>query len=136
MKVSLVGNEPFVKIGHDIILQCTAFDFNPNDPYTIKWYYNDGREMGSANVNGRNLILRNVNPVRDEGTYSCQVTDSSGTTSDALFLPIQCNLVFILNYFMIISVFIIYLAIYLILKDSSFYSDSVGGGFEPRLSRT
>lgn len=84
-----MGEDEWVEQGQSAKLLCALNGFNPNSVIRLEWFFNYRRKLDNSGK--KELFLNNVESTRDEGVYTCSVTDSSISSSNSLFLPVKCR---------------------------------------------
>nr|AXI69347.1 Ig-like and fibronectin type-III domain-containing protein [Cepaea nemoralis] len=88
----LDGSKKWVDQGQPAKLICARSGFNPDETFRVKWLFNNRRDL---NNDGKlELLIPKVDAARDEGEYTCTVTDSVVSSSDSLFLPVKYSPMF------------------------------------------
>ena len=86
VKVYLDGDRLVVEEGQAAYLICSIAGFPETDikKYDVRWVFNNHKTVGS----GRQYSIYRAER-KDEGTYTCEVTDYYTTSSASFYLPIK-----------------------------------------------
>ncbi|KAK3756903.1 hypothetical protein RRG08_009445 [Elysia crispata] len=85
VKVYLNGTLKMVDQGDSATLVCSIADFpQDKEQLLVRWFFNNRRLVHIGHL----LYLNDVS-VKDEGTYTCEVTDYLTTSSASFYLPIK-----------------------------------------------